>query len=114
MNAPKNVFWADNGQTIIITLEDTFYLLQYNNDIVDQALKKIGSSGASDAEDDGIEDAFTFVEEFNETVNSGIWISNECFVFVNSKGVVSYLIGNKIIKLTSTDKKYFILGYDQK
>ena len=68
----------------------------------------------AEAEEDGIEDAFTFIEEFNETVNSGTWISNDCFVFVNSKGIISYLIGNKIIKLTSADKKYFILGYDGK
>jgi len=44
------------------------------------ALRKI--SGA-DIEDDGIEEAFTFLEEFNETINSGVWISNECFVFIN-------------------------------
>jgi coatomer subunit beta' len=35
-------------------------------------------------------------------------------VFVNNKGSISYLIGNKILKLTNTDKKYFILGYDGK
>ena len=71
-------------------------------------------SGASEDEEDGIEDAFTFIEEFNETINSGTWISNDCFVFANNKGIISYLIGNKIIKLTNTDKKYFILGYDGK
>jgi len=54
------------------------------------------------------------VEEFHETVNSGIWVSNDCFVFVNNKGAINYLIGNKILKLTTTDKKYFILGYDGK
>jgi hypothetical protein len=50
----------------------------------------------------------TFVEEYNET------ISSECVVFVNAKETVNYLIGNKIIKLTSANKKYFILGYDGK
>lgn len=70
--------------------------------------------GSAENEEDGIEDAFTFTEEFNETINSGTWISNECFVFVNQKGIISYLIGNKILKLTNTDKKYFILGYDSK
>lgn len=71
-------------------------------------------SGAAEDEEDGIDDAFTFIEEFNETINSGVWISNDCYVFVNIKGIISYLIGNKIIKLTNTDKKYFILGYDGK
>lgn len=39
--------------------------------------------GANEIEEDGIEDAFTFLEEFNETITSGVWISNECFVFIN-------------------------------
>lgn len=39
--------------------------------------------GAGNDEEDGIEEAFTFQEEFNETINSGVWISNECFVFIN-------------------------------
>jgi hypothetical protein len=39
--------------------------------------------GGTDTSEDGIEEAFTFNEEFNETINSGVWISNECFVFVN-------------------------------
>ena len=33
---------------------------------------------------------------------------------MNSKGIISYLLGNKIIKLTTADKKYFMLGYDAK
>ena len=70
--------------------------------------------GGGDQEEDGIEDAFTFIEEYNETINSGVWISNECFVFINQKGIINYMIGNKIMKLTNTDKKYFILGYDSK
>jgi len=70
--------------------------------------------GGGEPSEDGIDEAFTFQEEFNETINSGIWISNECFVFINSKGIINYLIGNKIMKLTNTDKKYFILGYDSK
>jgi hypothetical protein len=93
-----------------LALEETFYLLNFNSEIVENALKK----GGVENEDDGIEDAFTFVEEFNEAVNSGTWISNECFVFMNSKGIINYQINTKILKLTSADKKFFILGYDSK
>jgi hypothetical protein len=46
--------------------------------------------GSGDNEEDGIEDAFTFIEEFNESISSGTWISNECFVFMNSKGIINY------------------------
>lgn len=110
--APKNIYWSENGEHLVLALEDTFYLLQFNADETEMALRKMGAGGGED--EDGIEEAFTFLEEYNETVTSGIWISNECFVFVNAKGIISYLIGNKIMKLTNTDKKYFILGYDSK
>lgn len=110
--APKNVYWSENGELLVLALEDTFYLLRFNADQTEMALRKMGVG--EDNEEDGVEDAFTFIEEFNETVNSGVWISNECFVFVNSKGIINYLIESKIMKLTNTDKKYFILGYDSK
>jgi hypothetical protein len=33
--APKNVYWSENGNFVVLALEDTFYLLQYNNEIVE-------------------------------------------------------------------------------
>jgi hypothetical protein len=55
-------------------------------------------------------------------VQSGCWISNECFVFVTPKGIINYLITGgaggvstpRVLKLANSDKKYFILGYDAK
>lgn len=67
--------------------------------------------GHEDMDEDGLEEAFTFIEQFNEVVASGCWISNDCFTFSNSKGQINYLIGSKILKLTNADKRYFILGY---
>jgi coatomer subunit beta' len=32
--APRNVYWSEDGTSVILTLEDTFYLLNYNDDIV--------------------------------------------------------------------------------
>jgi coatomer subunit beta' len=37
--APKNVYWSEpNGGYLVLALEDTFYLLQYNSDTVDHLL----------------------------------------------------------------------------
>lgn len=47
-----------------MALEETFYLLQYNAETVDALLARPGS----DESEDGYEEAFTFIEEFNETV----------------------------------------------
>ena len=46
-------------------------------------------------DDDGIEEAFTIIDEFSETIQSGVWIGNDCFVYTNIKGSVSYILGNK-------------------
>jgi hypothetical protein len=117
--APKNVYWSDpSGNNLILALEDTFYLLQYNADVVEEAL----STPSQEETEDGYEEAFTFIEEFHETVQSGCWISNECFVFVTPKGIINYLITGgaggvstpRVLKLANSDKKYFILGYDAK
>jgi Coatomer WD associated region len=30
--APKNVYWSENGESLVLALEETFYLLQFNAD----------------------------------------------------------------------------------
>ena len=64
--------------------------------------------------EDGLEQAFTFVDEYSETVQSGLWVSADCFTFINIRGSISYLIGGKVMKLGNADKKHHILGYDGK
>ena len=54
------------------------------------------------------------VDEYNETVQSGLWVSSDCFTFINIRGSISYLIGGKVMKLGNADKKHHILGYDGK
>lgn len=111
--APKNVYWSDNGNFVVLALEETFYLLQYNSDVVEHLLSK-----QTEETDDGFEEAFTFIEEFTDTVSSGVWLSNECFAFTTPKGSINYLVTGsgspKVLKLSNSDKKYFIMGYDGK
>lgn len=45
---------------------------------------------------------------------SGQWVSNECFVFINNRGNINYLIEGRVMKLGNSGKKQYILGYDQK
>lgn len=72
------------------------------------------SQHQEEEDEDGFEDAFTFVDEYNETITSGSWVSNDCFVFVNSQGNINYLIQGRVMKMGNADKKQFILGYDSK
>lgn len=118
--SPKNVYWSEpSGNSLVLALEDTFYLLNYNSDLIEAAMSRPGSEES----EDGYEEAFTFVEEFHETVSSGVWISNECFVFTTPKGSINYLLTGssstglgqpRVLKLSNADKKYFIMGYDGK
>lgn len=108
----KNVFWSEDGGRVTLTLEDTFYLLEFDSQAVAQAI----ATGALQQDDmeDGLEEAFNFVDEYSETVQSGYWVSANCFTFINIRGSISYLIGGKIMKLGNADKKQHILGYDGK
>jgi len=56
--APKNIYWSENGENLVLALEDTFYLLTFNADQTEMALRKMGAG--DDNEEDGIEEAFTF------------------------------------------------------
>lgn len=108
----KHILWSEDGLKAVLALEDSMYLLTYNQDTVNTILTT-GQVTEDDAED-GFEDAFTFEDEFPEMVNSGQWISHNCFTFINNRGAINYLIGNKIMKLGNADKKQHILGYDGK
>ena len=93
--APKNVFWSENGQQVVLSLEDNYYLLNFSADAVANYIqsKDPDAIPADDEDDDGCEEAFDFVEEFNDVIASGLWVSNDCFVFTNAKGNIFYLIG---------------------
>ena len=108
----KQLYWSDDGSQLILVLDTTFYLLKFHPDEVDKAL----ASGAmdDDEEEDGVEAAFEMVDEFPDIIMSGLWVSNECFTFINAKGNIVYLINGRVMKLGNADKKQYILGYEGK
>ena len=101
--SPKHCYWSESGTSVVLAGEDTFYMLGFNQEAV-----------KGEASEDGYEDAFQMHEEYTETVNSALWVSNECFVFGNNKGIISYVIGGKVLKMGNAERKYFLLGYDSK
>ena len=101
VDAPKNVYWSQSGEYVIIWLEETFYLLKYNEEYVKSYLQ---SKGASSIGEEGLEDAFTFLGDFNEEIISGQWVEGDAFVFTTAKGKLNYLIGDKIINHVYVDK----------
>lgn len=69
---------------------------------------------ADEDAEDGLDEAFTFIDQYSEEPISGQWVSNECFLFINKNGNINYLIGGRVMKLGSSGKKQYILGYDSK
>lgn len=108
MEVPKNVYWSNSGEYVVICLEECFYVLKYNESVVKHT---IATKGASSIGEEGLEEAFTFLGDFNEEVVSGEWINGDAFVFTTSKGKLNYLIGDKVINHSLVDKKMFVLGY---
>lgn len=108
VDAPKSVYWSASGEYVVICLEELFYLLKYNEEHVKNFIQ---TKGVSAIGEEGIEDAFAFLGEFNEEVVSGQWITSEAFVYTTTKGKLNYLIGDKIMNHALIDKKMFVLGY---
>jgi coatomer subunit beta' len=49
----KHVIWSDDGTNIVLALEDTFYLLKYDQEAVDAAIAQ-----DQEVDEDGYEEAF--------------------------------------------------------
>lgn len=117
--SPKNVYWSESGEKLVLALEDNFYLLNLNESEVSEYVETNDGvekpQGEDDEdEDDGCEEAFEFQDEFPDIITSGLWVSNDCFVYTNNKGHIYQMIGQKTIKMANADKKQYILGYDSK
>jgi len=100
----------------VLSLEENYYLLNFSEEDVSAyvAEKEGEEAGEDDEDDEGCEEAFEFQDEFADIITSGLWVSNDCFVYTNTKGHIYQMIGMKTIKMANADKKQFILGYDSK
>eukprot|EP00187_Rhodella_violacea_P017904 CAMPEP_0184723034 /NCGR_PEP_ID=MMETSP0314-20130426/23906_1 /TAXON_ID=38298 /ORGANISM="Rhodella maculata, Strain CCMP 736" /LENGTH=825 /DNA_ID=CAMNT_0027187745 /DNA_START=84 /DNA_END=2558 /DNA_ORIENTATION=+ len=102
----RNVFWSPNSELVAITGEQSFYVLRYNRDVVDQELEANGGK----INPDGIETAFSLVCEVAEKVMSGCWVG-DCFIYTNSNSRLNYCVGNETATLFHLDQPLFVLGY---
>jgi len=94
--APKQVYWSDDGKTVVMALEEQFYLLNYDAEQVKEYINQKDphqEQQEEDEDDEGCEEAFDMVDEFSEIITSGLWVSNECFVYTNIKGHIYYMVG---------------------
>lgn len=102
---PKNIYWSENGELLCISTEESFFILKYSPDAVDQAKENKES-----VTEDGIEDAFDVVGETEEIVKTGCWVG-DCFIYTNSVNRLNYYVGGEIVTIAHLDRVMYVLGY---
>ncbi|KAL8232387.1 hypothetical protein R6Q57_002165 [Mikania cordata] len=101
----KNLYWADSGDMVAIASDSSFYILQYNRDVVSAHL----DSGRS-VDEEGIEDSFKILSEVSEKVRTGLWVG-DCFIYNNSSWRLNYCVGGEVTTMFHLDRPMYLLGY---
>ena len=109
--APKEVYWSDSGNLVLIACEDSAYVLSYNAAATASAI----AMGQVSPED-GVDGSFDLLFEINDTITSGQWVG-DCFIYCNNSGRLNYSVGGKIQTLVHLDTSssgatmHSVLGY---
>lgn len=108
---PKNVYWSDSGNMVLLACEDTAYVLSFNAEVTAQAI----AMGQVNPEN-GVDGSFDLLYEISDTVTSGKWVG-DCFIYVNTVGRLNYSVGGQIETLVHLDTssggavQHTVLGY---
>jgi coatomer subunit beta' len=103
--AVKNVFWSEAGNLVVLSCDSSFFVLQYNKDLVAQAF----ATGKFNP-DEGVDGAFDLLHEISEKVGTGTWVG-DCFLYTNAGGRLNYYVGGEVMTLSHLDQKMYMLGY---
>lgn len=102
----KGVYWSDQAHLVAIVGDSSFYVLQYAQDAVNNALDAV----AGHLPEDGVEDAFELIHQVQESVQTGRWVG-DCFVYTNSNARLNYAVGAEVSTLVHMDRPMYLLGY---
>ncbi|GJD12566.1 Coatomer subunit beta'-1 [Galdieria sulphuraria] len=102
----KGVFWSDSSEFMAISGPEAFYILRYSRDAVMNAIE----TNRGQLGEDGVEDAFEVIQEYQDRVASGRWIG-DCFLYTTTDGKLKYLVGSEVSTLAHIDSQLILLGY---
>mmetsp|Transcript_579 Transcript_579/g.1192 ORF Transcript_579/g.1192 Transcript_579/m.1192 type:complete len:972 (+) Transcript_579:202-3117(+) len=109
--SPKEVYWSDAGNLVLLACEDSAYVLSYNAAATASAV----AMGQVSPED-GVDGSFDLLHEISDTITSGEWVG-DCFIYCNNAGRLNYSVGGKIQTLVHLDTTssgqtmHRVLGY---
>lgn len=102
---PKAIYWNDSGELVVISCDQSFYILRFNANAVVEALDQ----GEVDPEE-GIEAAFEVLHEVSERVRSGLWVG-DCFIYTSAGNRLNYCVGSEVVTVAHLDRTMYPLGY---
>lgn len=109
--APREVYWSDSGNLVLVACEESAYVLSYNAAVTASAI----AMGQVSPED-GVDGSFDLLFEINDSITSGEWVG-DCFIYCNNAGRLNYSVGGKIQTLVHLDTNssgatmHKVLGY---
>lgn len=99
----NKVYWSEGSQRVAVCTDASVYILQYDS-------AAAGQQQHEGETEDGLESAFTLVDELGEKVASGTWVG-DCFVFVAAGVRVGYFVGGQSYQLALCDRPLHLLGF---
>jgi coatomer subunit beta' len=103
---PRNIYWNDSGDMLVISCEDSYFVLKYQSDVVATALS--GSRNSRD--ENGVDGSFELEYSMNDKVRTGQWVG-DCFLFTNTSGRLNYFVGGQVMTLFHMDHPMYLLGF---
>ena len=103
--SPDAVYWNEGGDAVVLACSDSFYVLRFNREAVNEAIARV----AIDPEE-GIQDAFEVESSVNDVVGTSQWVG-DCFLYTNSSNKLNYFVGGEVMTLVHLDESMYLLGF---
>lgn len=103
---PREVFWNEAGDAVVLACDDEFYVLRFTAEAVENAR----AAGNVSNLEDGIEGAFELESTVSDKVRTGQWVG-DCFLFTNSTGKLNYFVGGEVMTLCHMSHAMYLLGF---
>lgn len=104
---PRNIYWNEAGDMVVLACDDTYYVLKYDAEVVAAA---VGSGVSRDGDSGGVEGSFELEHSGNDKVRTGQWVG-DCFLFTNKAGRLNYFVGGQVMTLCHMDHPMYLLGF---
>lgn len=100
------MYWSESGELVALACADATYVLRFDREAYLDGL----NSGQAD--EDGVEAAFTVVTDLQESIKSGEWVGDALLFTTNSR--LSYLLGEQVVHIAQFDQPMYLLRYLQR